>query len=259
MDSATIALLAAAGFAGGIVSSIVGGASLITFPALLAAGLPPILATASNAVAMTPSSFVAAAVDYRLLPSWNPTFHRVIAVAAIGSALGACLLMWTPEQAFKSLVPVLLGLTTALFACAARIRAFIFRHGDDPAMHSARADRLGLVLLAPVTVYGGYFGAGMGVMLLAILSLGHVGDFRTINVLKNLLSGLSSVVAVIIFIANGMVAWPHTLSMAAGGIIGGYVGGRLAGVIPAHFLRWIVIIAGSTITLVCAQRYWQVS
>ena len=257
MDDATIALLAAAGFAGGILTTIIGGASLITFPAMLAAGLPPVLATASNAVAMTPSSFVGAAVDYRRLPPWNPALHRVIAVGVIGSALGACLLLWTPEQALKKLIPVLLGLATAMFAYAARIRSFIFRHGDDPAMHSARADRLGLILLAPVNVYGGYFGAGMGVMLLAILSLGQRGDFRTINVLKNLLSGLSGIVAVIIFISSGTVAWPQTLSMAAGGLIGGYVGGRVAGVIPEQFIRWVVIIAGSTITVVYAQRYWR--
>lgn len=256
MDIATILLLAAAGLAGGIVTAIVGGSSLITFPAMLAAGLPPVFATASNAVALTPSNFIAAAVDYRRLPAWKPVFHRGIAVAVIGSATGACLLMWTPERAFTLLVPLLIGLATALFAFAGQLRTWIFRHDADPAVHTARADRLSLILLAPVTVYGGYFGAGMSVMLLAILSLGHSGDFRTINVLKNLLTGISSIVAVVIFIVNDMVAWPPTLAMGAGALAGGYVGGRLARVIPAHVVRWVVIVVGSTVTVAYARRYW---
>ena len=256
MDIAAIAFLAATGFAGGIVTAIVGAASLITFPAMLAAGLPPVVASASNTVALTPSNFVAAAADYRRLPPWRPAFRRVIAISAIGSAIGAFLLMATPERSFEKLVPLLIGLATALFAFSGPIRRWIFRHGNDPALHSERADRLGLVLLAPVTVYAGYFGAGTSVLLLAILSLGPNGDFRTVNVLKNLLSGISGVVAVLIFIVGGMVAWPHTLALGAGGLAGGYVGGRLARVIPPFVVRWIVLVVGSLVTAVYARRYW---
>ena len=93
------------------------------------------------------------------------------------------------------LVPLLTGVATALFAFAGNVRGWIVRHGEDPALHSARADRIGLVLLAPVAVYAGYFGAGTSIMLLAILSLGPPSNFRTVNALKNLLSGLSGVVA----------------------------------------------------------------
>lgn len=256
MDIATASFLAAAGFAGGIVTAIVGGASLITFPAMLAAGVPPVLASASNTVAMTPSNFVAAWVDYRHLPAWKPAFWRVIAIAAAGSTVGAFLLMRTPEQSFAKLVPVLIGLATALFAFAGHVRKWIVRHGDDPALHSARADRLGVVLLAPVAVYAGYFGAGASIMLLAILSLGPASDFRTVNVLKNLLSGISSIVAVAIFVVGGIVAWPQTLAMVAGGLAGGYAGGRLARVIPAILVRWLVIVVGTTVTVVYGRRYW---
>ena len=256
MDAATILLLAAAGLAGGIVTAIVGGASLLTVPAMLAAGLPPVIAAASNTVALTPSNFVAAATDYRRLPGWRPAFHRVIAVALIGSGLGAWLLISTPERAFVAVVPVLIGTATALFAFSGRIRAWIFRHGDDPAVHSARADRIGLLLLAPIAVYVGYFGAGASVSLLAILSLGHTGDFRTVNVLKNLLSGLTSVIAVTVFVVTGMVAWPHTLAMGAGALLGGYMGGRLARVVPEPVVRWIVIAIGCILAVVFARRYW---
>jgi hypothetical protein len=256
MDAATILLLAAAGLAGGMVTAIIGGASLITFPAMLAAGLPPVIAAASNTVALTPSNFVAAATDYRRLPVWKPMFYLVIAVSMIGSGAGALLLIFTPERAFMAVVPLLIGMTTVLFAFAGRIRAWIFRHDHDPAVHSARADRLGLVLLAPIAVYVGYFGAGASVMLLAILSLGHTGDFRTVNVLKNLLSGLTSVIAVVVFVASGTVAWPHTLVMAAGALLGGYAGGRLARVVPEPVVRWIVIAIGCILTVVFARRHW---
>jgi uncharacterized protein len=256
MDIATTLLLAGTGLAGGLVTSVVGGSSLITFPAMLAAGLPPVIAVASNTVALTPSNFIAAAADYRRLPRWKPAFWNVIAISMIGSGAGAALLIVTPEKALLALVPLLIGTATALFALAGRIRAWIFRHGDDPVLHSARADRLGHVLLVPVAVYVGYFGAGAGVMLLAILSLGHTGDFRTVNVLKNLLAGLTSVVAVVVFVASGMVAWPHTLLMAAGGLVGGYAGARLVRHIPERLVRWVVIVIGCVLTVVYARRHW---
>jgi uncharacterized membrane protein YfcA len=256
VDTATFSLLASAGLAGGVISSIVGAASLITFPAMLAVGLPPVLASASNSVAMTPSNFVAAWVDHERLPKRRQGLGQVIAISAVGSAIGAFLLMYTPERSFTILVPLMIGLATVLFACAGLIRRWIFRHGEDPVLHSARADRLGLILLAPVTVYAGYFGAGTSVMLLAILSLGPAGDYRDVNALKNLLSGVSGVVAIAIFIAAGMVVWPDTLAMGAGGIAGGYVGGRLARIVPQRLVRWIVIVVGSTVTVVYARRYW---
>jgi len=256
MDIATIALLAAAGLVGGIITSIVGAASLITFPAMLAAGLPPLLATASNGVAMTPSNLIAAWVEYRRLPAWKPAFRRVLLITAMCSAAGALLLMWTPEQSFTKLVPVLIGVATALFAFAGHVRRWIVRHSDDPAVHSARADRLGEMLLAPICVYIGYFGAGAGVMLLAILSLGPPSDFRTVNALKNLLGGIASVVAIVIFIASGMVVWPQTLAMGAGGLAGGYVGARLVRVIPMEVARGVVIVVGAAVTIACATQYW---
>jgi uncharacterized membrane protein YfcA len=259
LDLATAVFLSAAGFAGGIVTAIVGAASLLTFPALLAAGVPPVIASASNCVAMTPSNFVAAWADYRRLPPFRPAFFRVLAIAAVGSAIGAWLLMVTPDASFEKLVPILIGVATALFAFSGNVRRWIVRHGEDPALHSARADRIGLVLLAPVAVYAGYFGAGVSIMLLAILALGPKSDFRTINALKNLLSGTTGVLAMIIFIAKGMVAWPQTLAMVTGALTGGYVGAHLARRVPEAIVRWIVIVVGVTVTVISIRRYWWIA
>ena len=111
-------------------------------------------------------------------------------------------------------------------------------------------------MLLLVAIYGGYFGAGMSVMLLAILSAGGGGDFRATNVLKNLLSGLTSFVAVVVFVFQGMVAWPPTMVMMVGALAGGFLGARIVRVLPPEALRWVVIVAGSILTMIYAWRYW---
>ena len=107
-----------------------------------------------------------------------------------------------------------------------------------------------------MAVYGGYFGAGMGVMLLAILSGSDPDDFRATNVIKNLLSGLTSLVAVVVFVVQGMVAWPPTMVMMSGALVGGFLGGRLARVLPPTLIRGVVITVGAILTVIYAWRYW---
>jgi uncharacterized protein len=253
MDAQAGLMLLGAGLAGGIVTAIVGGASLITFPALLAAGLPPIVANASNTVALTPGNFMASLADLERRPRWDRSFLALVLVCAAGSVAGALLLLVTPEKAFTAVVPLLIGFATILFAQSGRIRRWILTR---PNAGTARREGPGILWFAPVAVYGGYFGAGMSVMLLALLSVRRAEDFRATNVLKNLLSGLTSFVAVVVFMVQGIVAWPSTLVMMAGALIGGFLGGRLVRVLPPGVVRWIVIAAGSVLTLVYAWRYW---
>ena len=256
MDGPSGLMLLAAGLTGGIVTAVVGGASLITFPALLAAGLPPIVANASNAVALMPGNFVGGIADLERLPRWGRSFVGLIAVCVAGSVAGAGLLLVTPERAFTAVVPLLIGLATILFAVAGRIQGWILSRGGRPYGLRVSSDGLRLLLLAPVAVYGGYFGAGMSVMLLAILSVSAADDFRATNVVKNLLSGLTSLVAVVVFVIQGMVAWPPTLVMMGGALVGGFLGGRLARVLPPNLIRGIVITVGTILTGIYAWRYW---
>ena len=252
MDGPSALLLFGAGLAGGVVTAIVGGASLITFPALLAAGLPAIIANASNSVALTPANLVAGFGDLQRLPRWDRSLAGLCALAVAGSVAGAVLLLLTPEKAFTAVVPVLIGLATILFALSGRIRGWI----ASRATRGGSSHRLGMVLFAPVAVYGGYFGAGMSVMLLAILSVSRTEEYRANNVIKNLLSGLTGLVAVVVFIHQGVVAWPPTLTTMAGGLVGGFLGGRLARVFTAEVARAVVITVGTVLTLVYAWRYW---
>ncbi len=217
---------------------------------MLAAGLPPVVANASNTVALTPGNLVAALADLERRPRWNRLFLAFSLVAVAGSAAGAALLLVTPEKAFTALVPLLIGTATVLFALSERIRPWMASRAGGS------SDGLAVLLFAPVAVYGGYFGAGMSVMILALLSAGHHGDFRAVNVLKNLLSALTSFVAVAVFVVLGMVAWAPTLVMMGGALVGGFLGGRLTRVLPPRAVRAVVIAVGAVLTAVYAWRYW---
>jgi uncharacterized membrane protein YfcA len=256
MDGASGLMLFGAGLAGGVVTAVVGGASLITFPALMAAGLPAIVANASNAVALMPGNFVGGIADLERLPRWDRSFVGLIAVCVAGSVAGAVLLLVTPERAFTVVVPLLIGLATILFAGAGRIRRWILARAARPHGTPVSSEGLRLLLFAPVAVYGGYFGAGMSVMLLAILSVSATDDFRATNVVKNLISGLTSLVAVVVFVFQGIIAWPPTMIMMAGALVGGFLGGRLARVLPPDLMRGVVITVGTILTMIYAWRYW---
>jgi uncharacterized membrane protein YfcA len=253
MNLDVVALLFGAGLAGGIANAIAGGATLITFPAMLAAGLPPVIANASNAVAVTPGHLVAAFADRGKLPRADVRLATAIAGSIFGGGLGAVLLLVTPERLFTLLVPALIGLATLVFACGRVIQDRVARafgdHGGDHTV--ARA-----VLLAPTAVYGGYFGAGLGVMLLAVLSITGREDVRAANALKNLLATAVSATTITIFTIQGVVRWPETLVMLLGAVVGGFLGGRLVKVLPAALIRALVIAIGAAMTAAYAWRYW---
>jgi uncharacterized membrane protein YfcA len=254
MELGTIALLLVAGIAGGVANAVAGGASLITFPAMLAAGLPPIAANASNAVAMTPGHLFAAIADRQKLPRFGRQFAELALVALGGGALGATLLLVTPGQVFLGIMPALIGLATLLFAVAPMIQSWLAARRPSRATETVPPPAAGAFALA--TVYGGYFGAGLGVMMMAILSVTSAEDLRTVNAMKNLLSTVVSAATVAILVVSGIVRWPETLVMFAGAAAGGLIGGGLVKVLPAAWVRAGVIAIGTIVTIVYARRYW---
>ena len=253
MSLAIIALLFGAGVLGGVANAIAGGATLITFPAMLAAGLPPITANASNAVAVTPGHLIAAIADRGKLPPFGMRFLALTVVATGGGAIGAVLLLLTPGQVFLVLVPALIGLATLLFALAPRIQGKLASRRTGASEGTPPIASAGFAL---ASVYGGYFGAGLGVMMMAILSIITPHELRSVNAMKNLLSTAVGVATVAIFIGSGAVSWPETLVMLAGAVAGGFAGGRLVQVLPAKWVRAAVIAIGAVITIVYAARYW---
>ncbi len=249
MDAASGALLVGAGTVGGVLSAIAGGAGIVTFPALLAVGLPPIVANASNSIAVVPGHLAAAFADRERLPSVDRKLGLAIFATLVGSMLGSILLLATPERMFSALVPVLIGAATALFAFGKRIQARLA--GLERAETSIRP-----WLLIPTTAYGGYFGAGLGVLMLVVLTTTGREDLRSANALKNLLASVVSLVTLAIFTQRQIVDWPATFAVFAGATAGGIIGGRLAAAIPAAVLRRAVIALGVVMTLTFAWRYW---
>jgi uncharacterized membrane protein YfcA len=251
----TIFMLFISGVGGGMLSAMVGGAAVLTYPALIAAGIPPLTATTCNLTASFPGTFFAALSDRGQLPAFDRAFIGMVLASMIGAALGAGLLLATPQRVFALLVPVLLGFATVLFAVSQRAGNWL----------RARAQKRGraidfsvtnLKMLLPVSFYGGYFGAGVGVLLLGVMSVATGGDYRSANVVKNFVSSLNSGTAAAIFILQGTVIWPQTLALMAGGIAGGIVGGSLARVLPREATRIAVIVVGALLTVYFAWRYW---
>jgi uncharacterized protein len=256
VDLATVALLAGAGLVGGVANAIAGGATLITFPAMLASGIPPVIANASNAVAVTPGHFIAAIADRERIPAFDRRFLLLVVLSLVGAAIGATLLLVTTDRTFILLVPLLVGAATLIFAFSRQIQQAIQGRKRGGGKRGKPRGFLGEILIVPATIYGGYFGGGLGVMLLAILGVIGVRDVRAANVLKNLLATAVSAVTIAIFIWKGIVDWPHTLVMLAGAACGGFLGGWLVRVLPPAAVRTAVIAAGTVITLYYAWRYW---
>jgi uncharacterized membrane protein YfcA len=246
----------AIGIAGGIITSLVGGASLVTFPALLTTGLAPVAAVVVNLVSLMPANLSAAWWDRSQLPRFGWGMWLTLAVSAVGAVVGAWLLMITPERVFMALVPLLLGLSTLLFAHAGRIAVWIERRATTTA--AAERDRWAITVAAmvPVSIYGGYFGAGAGVMLLAILMVVANGDYRCANAIKNLVSGLNCLMASAVYVVQDAVAWLPVFVIMAGALVGAKVGVAIVRVVPREAMRRVVIWLGWLITAVFAWRYW---
>jgi hypothetical protein len=251
MDIADAALLLAAGFGGGIAAAIAGGASLVTFPTLLALGLPPVAANATNAVGLSLSNFMAALADWRRRPSWGRSLSWLFVVNLVGGAIGAFLMLETPADLLILLVPALIGGATLLFAIGPWVQMHLPAIGDG----QLRVARVAFPLFLSA-IYGGYFGAALGVINLAILSIGGLKDLRSTNVLKNILITGVSASSVWIYVWQGAVVWPAMVVLMAGSIGGGYAGGYLIRVLPPLGVRIGIIAFGTAATILYAGRYW---
>ncbi len=241
MELFDIVLLFVAGVVGGGVNAIAGGGTFFTFPAMIASGLDPLTANASNAVAIYPGH-AAAVPAYRdeLKAAGKPLISRTV-VVAFGGLIGALLLLVTGAVAFASLVPWLLLAATLLFAFGPQLSTLSER------MKSNSPTVTGFVEFA-LSIYGGYFGAGLGVLLMAALTIIGVRDVQMANAQKNWLAAVITTISVAVFAIGGVVAWPQTITVLLGAVIGGYFGGRLARRVPAKALRVVVIAVGLSLS-----------
>ena len=239
-----VALLAVAGFAGGVMNAIAGGGSFLTFAAMVFIGTPSIVANATSSVALFPGA-LASAWEYRHdLPRIEGIGTRLlIGISFAGSGLGAALLLLTPQHKFDALVPWLLLAATLIFAFGPKATPVLRRYvAFGPATLMA--------VQFVIAIYGGYFGGAMGILMLASFSLFGMTDFNAMNALKTLLAGLLNGLAVAIFIAAGKIAWGPGLVMMAAGLIGGWAGAWGAKRMNPARLRLIAVGLAVAITAV---------
>ena len=232
--------LAAAG--AGLVNALAGGGTLISFPVLLALGVPPIVANVTNAVALCPGYCGATLAQRRNLDGQGRRLWVCVPAAVLGGIAGALILVRTHEQTFQLLVPYMLFLAALLLAVQERVRAFVVSRTQQHAGRPMLA--MAALAVALAGVYGGFFSAGMSVILLAVVALTVDDSFTRLNALKQALAFAVNMAAATFFLFSGHVLWSVAAVMATGALAGGALGGRIAGRIKPATLRWTVVAVG---------------
>lgn len=245
-------VMTAAAVLAGAVNAMAGGGTLITFPAMTAMGVPPVAANVTNAVALLPGFIGAISAQRRDIAGQGRVLKALLPIAALGGAGGGALLLASGDRVFRAVVPFLILSASLLLAVQDRVRAFLLRRSGAET-HSTHLGRAVVPVLF-AAAYGGYFGAGLGVILLAVLGLFIAESFNRLNALKLALSFAANLSAALYFAATGPVIWHVALVMAAGALIGGAIGGRLAARIHPESLRRIVVFLGVGVGLAYLLR-----
>lgn len=240
-------LLAVAAFGAGILNTVAGGGTFLTFPALVFTGVPVVTANATSAVAVFPG-YLGGALGFRqeIAAFERKRLWRIAAATAMGGLIGSLLLLVSSNEAFSVVVPFLLMIATFAFAYGERIQAWAQRRRLGKPEGS-----VGTVI---VSIYGGYFNGGLGIVLLALFSLWGMRDLNAMNGLKNGLSFILSAISVATFAVAGIVAWPQALLMMVAATIGGYVGAPIARMLPRQVVRAIIIFVGVIMSVVFLAR-----
>jgi len=233
--------ISAAGLAAGTVNTIVGAGSLITFPTLLALGYAPVLANVTNTVGLVPGTLSGTIGYRRELTGQRSRLTTLGTASVMGGLTGGTLLLALPGSVFRSVVPALILLASGLVILQPALSRWVARRRSEPRPHG------GPLLFAAVYVtgvYGGYFGAAQGVILIALLAIFIVDDLQRLNAAKNVLTALVNGVAALLFVGASHVAWGVAALLAAGAVIGGQVGARLGRRLKPEVLRAVIVVVG---------------
>jgi uncharacterized protein len=244
-------LIALAALAAGLVNAFAGGGTLISFPTLTWVGLDAITANITNTVALCPGYFGATMAQAKDLRDQMPRVRLLLPTAIIGGLLGATLLLNTEERVFKEVVPYLILLATGLLAFQPPLRAWIVKRTQQ----SGGEHRFfAVIMIFLAAIYGGYFGAGLGMIVLASLGLALDDNLTRLNALKQAISFSVNTAAALLFLFSGNIIWSVVIVMAVAALIGGSLGGRLAGYISPNVLRWTVVTIGLIVAIIYLVR-----
>jgi uncharacterized protein len=234
-------LVFVAGIWAGAINTVVGSGTLITFPVLLGVGLPPVTANVSNTVGLFPGSFVGAYGYRRELEGQRPRAVALGSASVLGAIAGAVLLLELPAGAFKAIVPVLIVLALLLVVFGKQVTAWFATRGREATEHVTVP--LWLVTFG-TGIYGGYFGAAQGVLLMGFLGLFLAESLQRQNALKNVLAGLVNFVAAVVFVATTHIDWTAAALIAAGSIVGGILGAHIGRRLSPTVLRAVIVVVG---------------
>lgn len=249
LDFSSYALVFSAAIAAGVVNSIAGGGTILTFPAALAAGLSPIVANATNCVALVPGALASAWAYRRELERWGSTVRLLVVATGLGGLVGAAVLLATPERWFDAIVPWLVFGATLLVVFQGTITRWT-RRGN---VQRVGPRALALVLFG-IGIYGGYFGAGQGIFMLGAFSLVLSANLHEMNALKVVAASFSNGFAAVYFLARGVVDGPMALTMSAGAIVGGFLGASIARRVNPRHVRVAIVVIGLVLTVVLLER-----
>jgi hypothetical protein len=238
-----------AALAAGFTNAIAGGGTLITFPVLVAIGIPPIAANITNTIALCPGYFGGVYAQRKDFYSQKKTLLKILPVSIIGGIAGGLLLLQTSENSFKTLIPYLILLATLLLAVQTQLKKIIKKRSEKSTYKTKNNTAL-FVLVFLAAIYGGYFGAGLGVILMAVLGLVLDDSLTQLNALKQAISLSVNVSAAIYFAFSDQVYWLFVAVMVIGSIIGGLIGGKVAGSVKSEILRWTIVIIGLVVAVI---------
>jgi uncharacterized membrane protein YfcA len=237
----------------GAINALAGGGTLITFPMLTFLGIPAVTANVTNTVALCPGYFGGTLAQWNDLRGQTSRLWIVVPASIVGGVVGGFLLLQTGERLFRELVPYLILLASILLAIQDPVRAWLMRRLGEG--HSGTAlEKLAWLPVGLASIYGGYFGAGLSVIVLAALGVTLEDTLTRLNALKQAVAFSVNVAAAIFFLFSGHVLWPAALVMAVGALAGGVLGGRLAGRIKPSMLRWTVVTIGIVISIIYFVR-----
>ena len=245
-------LAGVAALAAGAINALAGGGTLITFPMLTFLGIPAVAANVTNTVALCPGYFGGTLAQWNDLKTQTKRLWLIVPASIVGGVLGGYLLLQTGEKLFKDLVPYLILLASGLLAIQDPVRAWLVRRMGEG--HGAKLEKLTWLPVSLASVYGGYFGAGLSVIVLSALGLTLEDTLTRLNALKQAVAFSVNVAAAIFFVFSGKVVWSVALVMAVGALIGGTLGGKLAGKVKPSTLRWTVVTIGVIIAIIYFVR-----
>lgn len=246
-------LIGLAAVAAGAVNALAGGGTLITFPVLTAVGVPAVVANITNTVALSPGYLGATLAQSKDLRGQKRRLWLALPAGTIGGIIGAVLLLNTGEKLFRMLVPFLILLASGLLAVQDPLRAWLRRRAGQTRAGTASQGWAALPI-GLAAIYGGYFGAGLSVIVLGVLGLLLDDTLTRLNALKQSISFSANIAAAILFLFSRQVDWLAAGVMAVGALVGGALGGRLAGRIKPERLRWIVVTIGAVVSIIYLLR-----